>query len=125
MVVGGTECVDRTYVEAPDRESGTNGMVQPLGQSLELRQSESGHVGGDLKSWECRGGWTNDGSNQRELGGGAGSLTKRTAPRSIPTATGPSCLDTQAGNERATTLGSADGEFILHRVQQGFGIGVV
>ncbi len=49
MVVGGTECVDRAYVESPGGKPGTNGMVQPLGQSLELGQPESGDAGGYLK----------------------------------------------------------------------------
>src|ERR1035441_7525061 len=77
MVVGGTECLDRTYVESPGRKPGTNGMVQPLGQSLEFGQSESGDAGGYTKWRQCRGGWANHGTNQGELDKRAGMLARR------------------------------------------------
>src|ERR1039457_1380203 len=96
MGVGGTECLNRTYVESPGRKPGTNGMVQPLGQSLEFGQSESGDAGGYTKWRQCRGGWANHGTNQGELDERAGMLARRTTPRPVPSATSTQGLDTKA-----------------------------
>src|SRR5881392_2916101 len=77
MVVDGTECVDRAYVESPGGKPGTNGMVQPLGQSLELGQPESGDAGGYLKWRQCGGGRTNHRTDQWELDRRAETFAKR------------------------------------------------
>src|ERR1035441_5882652 len=118
MVVGGTEYLDRTYVESLGGKPGTNGMVQPLGQSLEFGQSESGDAGGYTKWRQCRGGWANHGTNpskkdtnQGEPDKRAGMLARRTTPRPVPSTTSTQGLDTKAWNKRAAPIRSADGEF--------------
>src|SRR5450432_1863347 len=107
MVVGGTEGVDRAYVESPGQKSGTNCVVQPLGQSLELGQYESGDAGGYIKWWErwCR--RTNYGTTQKRLARRTRTPARRIAPRPVPSQTGTQGVDTKARNEREKAIRSA------------------
>ncbi len=63
-------------------------------------------TGGYIKWWQCRNGWTNHGANEGKLDKRAGTPTRRTAPRPVPSATSTQGLDTQAWNKRAASIRS-------------------